>query len=339
MRHRAKRQATNATSTFLLVLTLISWAVAPVGAAAHLRLPESFRNNHNALSSSAKGGALQERRESNPVVPRAVRFREVEGHGLLVRTWVNGFGAYTFAVDTGAGATILSPRVAREARVAVEGGRAVGIGGLSGAGVAPGLETSVRSLAVGDRDNLLPSRGLVIVAQNLPADIDGILDPTEAFWPLGYTIDFPNRELSAFDPRTAPIKKGDAPPDGTVVAWLFEASSRRPFVMLAGGRRALLDTGSGYGLAVDETAARAFGIAPVGGRERRERRDLAGGKISARRLRPSTVQIGALALRGVPTDFLSGTYRGAPVLLGRDALRPFQISFDPASRLIEIKPG
>lgn len=338
MRHRVKRQATSATSGFLLALTLISWAVAPVGAAAHLRAPEASSNTR-ALLKVKVGGAAQERRGSNSAVPRPVRFREVEGHGLLVRAWVNGVGAYTFAIDTGAGATILSPRVAGEARVAVGGGRAVGIGGLSGTGVAPGRETSVRSLAVGNRDNLLPSKGLVIVAQTLPADIDGILDPTEAFWPLGYTIDMPNNELSAFDPRTAPIKKGDTALDGTVVPWLFDASSRRPFVMLAGGRRALLDTGSGYGLAVNENSARAFGIAPVGGRERRERRDLAGGRISAQRLRPSTVHIGALALRGVPTDFLSGTHRGAPVLLGRDALRPFQISFDPASRLIQIKPS
>ena len=336
MRHRAKRQATTATSAFLCALCLNMWAVVPVGAAAHLRALATLRSepaaeiNHGAATLTPRG--------LYQVVPRAVRFREVEEHGLLVKVWVNGAGAYNFALDTGAGATILSPRVAREARISFDGGREVGIGGLSGAGVAAGREALVNSLAIGDRGNLLPSKGLVIIA-SLPADIDGVLDPTEAFWPLGYTIDLPNGQLRAFDPRATPIKKADATLDGTVVPWLFDASSRRPFVMLAGGRRALLDTGSGYGLAINADSARAFGIVPDGGRERRERRDLAGGRISARRLRPSTIHIGALALRGVPTDFLAGTHRGAPVILGRDALRPFLISFDPASRLIHIKPA
>ena len=51
-------------------------------------------------------------------LPRAVRFREEEGTGLLVKAWVNGAGPYTFAVDTGAGGSLLSRRVAVEAGVA-----------------------------------------------------------------------------------------------------------------------------------------------------------------------------------------------------------------------------
>ncbi|HEY9285757.1 MAG TPA: aspartyl protease family protein [Pyrinomonadaceae bacterium] len=65
-------------------------------------------------------------------LPAPVRFREVEGRGLLVRAWVNGQGPYEFAVDTGAGATIISRRVAAEARVPVYADRAVSISGLSG---------------------------------------------------------------------------------------------------------------------------------------------------------------------------------------------------------------
>src|SRR5207253_4225184 len=49
-------------------------------------------------------------------IPRSVSFREVPGRGLLISTWVNGVGPFNFAVDTGAGATLLSDRVADEAR-------------------------------------------------------------------------------------------------------------------------------------------------------------------------------------------------------------------------------
>ncbi|HYE13361.1 MAG TPA: hypothetical protein VD968_02845, partial [Pyrinomonadaceae bacterium] len=49
-----------------------------------------------------------ERAAAAAALPSPVAFRESEGRGLLVEVWVNGRGAYTFALDTGAGATILS---------------------------------------------------------------------------------------------------------------------------------------------------------------------------------------------------------------------------------------
>jgi predicted aspartyl protease len=272
-------------------------------------------------------------------VPSPVGLREEGGRGLLVRVWVNGAGPYTFAVDTGAGANIISPRVAGEARVEVEaGGRGIQVGGLSGMTAGGGQKAFPRSIALGSRDNTLPARGLSIVAAGLPTDLDGILDPTEAFSPLGYVIDMPRGELRAFDPRTQPVRRSDAPGDGAVVPWLTDGSSRRPFVMLEGGRRALLDTGSGFGLAVDEAAARSLGILTSSGRERAGARDIAGGEVSSRRVRAATVSVGPLVLRGVPTDFLTRAEKGAPILLGRDALRPFRLTFDPASRLVMFEP-
>jgi predicted aspartyl protease len=271
-------------------------------------------------------------------VPLPVRFREVEGRGLLVSAWVNGAGPYTFAVDTGAGSTILSERVAQEARVSTVGNR-VSIGGLSGAGVSSGREARLGSLAIGDRENLLPSESTVVVAAGgLPAGIDGVLDPTEGYWPLGYSIDMPRGEISAFDPHVNPLRPADAPPDGAVVPWLTDARTRRPFVMLDLGRRALVDTGSGFGLAMSESVARATGVATLEGRDRDGVRDLGGGTIVARRVPPITVHIGSLVLRRIPTDVVSGVESGAPVLLGREALEPFQLTFDPLSRLIRIAP-
>jgi hypothetical protein len=50
------------------------------------------------------------------------------------------------------------------------------------------------------------------------------------------------------------------------------------------------------------------------------------------------VSIGTLVLNGVPTDVLTGVAPGTPIILGRRALFPFRITFDPLSRLISFEP-
>jgi len=257
-----------------------------------------------------------------------VSFREVSGRGLLTTVWINSSGPYSFAIDTGAGATLVSTRLAAQLGLESRAGRS--ISGLSGITTAAS-EARIRSLAVGNRANFLPGNLEVVVTAGLPADIDGVIDPTEAFSPLGYIIDIPRQQLSAFDPRDIPIRVNNQPEGGAVVPWLRESQGRRPFVQLDNGDRALIDTGSNLGLAIRDSA-----------RSRTDDRgyiqDIGGGRISTRRVRPTTVSIGALVLRNVPTDLVSGTHADAPVLLGLSALRPFKLSFDPVHRLIEIEP-
>jgi predicted aspartyl protease len=272
-------------------------------------------------------------------LPSSVGFRE-SGRGLIIRTWINDAGPFDFALDTGAGATILSSRAASAARVEVEaGGRGITLGGLSGATRGGAQKAFVRTLALGSRENSVGARGLFVVAPGLPEGVDGVLDPSELFPSTGFTIDMRNGELSFFDPRTRPLRASQAPPEGAVVAWLTDGQSRRPFVMLTEGRRALLDTGSGFGLAVDEAAARALGIIQSEGRRRTGTRDLAGGEVHSSRIRAATVSLGPLVLGGVPTDLLTRAQKGAPIILGRDALRPFRLTFDPLSRLIMLDPN
>lgn len=316
MRHGLRKFALLcASSALLITLAANIWAV-PSSGTVHLS------------AQSAAG------------LPRTVRFREESGRGLLVSAWVNGAGPFTFAIDTGAGATLLSRLVADQARVSLSSRQPVMIGGLSGAGTVPSYEAIVRSLALGDSQNLLPSRGLAFVTERLAPGIDGVLDPVEAYGSLGFEIDMVRGELTAFDPRQTPLRRSsNLPPDGTIVSWLTDGQSRRPFVMLEGGRRALLDTGSGFGLAVTEDAARSLGIIPGRGRQRGDVRDLAGGSIPAHRISPATIRLGEMVLRGIPTDLLPSVRAGSPILLGRDALRPFRLSFDPVNRLIRIVPG
>lgn len=340
MNHGLKKLAlySAVTSAFLFIPATTMWAV-PLKGAAHLSARSSI--NVSPPEVLANGTAAQRNERSAGVrLPSPVRFREIAGRGLLTSVWVNGAGPYTFAIDTGAGATILSRRVADEAHVSMSGRRPLMIGGLSGASTVAGQEVSIKSLAVGDQFNLLPAAGLVLVTERLAPGIDGVLDPSEAYFPLGFEIDMRRGEITAFDPRATPLSRNqNLPPDGVIVPWLMDGQSRRPFVMLAGGRRALLDTGSGFGLAVTEEAAISLGIMPGRGRGRIDVRDLAGGSIAAHRISPADISIGALVLRGIPTDLLPNARAGSPVLLGRDALRPFRLTFDPLSRLIRIIPA
>jgi len=269
--------------------------------------------------------------ETRPSLPRPVLFREFSGRGLLIRTWINSQGPFTFAIDTGAGATLLSQKVAEDAGVNVTSGRTILVAGLSGA-LSTARQVSIESLAIGDRENYLPGKGEVMVTSGLPRDLDGVLDPTEAFFPLGYAIDIPRHELSAFDPQTTPVRMSSQPEEGTVVPWLRERHGRRPFVQLDNGDRALLDTGSGLGLAIRESA-------PTDRETAASVRDIGGVSISARRVAARTISIGSLTLRRIPTDIVSGAEADAPVLLGLSALRPFRFRLDPVHRLIEIAPS
>lgn len=264
---------------------------------------------------------------SAPRLPRSVRLRELRGRGLLATVWINSAGPFLFAVDTGAGATLLSPRVAAAARAELRSGRRF-IAGLTGRN-APAQDATLQTLAIGDRENYLPGSRKVVVTPGLPPGLDGVLDPTEAFSPLGYIVDIPRLELSAFEPRQSPVNAGDQPREGAVVQWLRDGGGRRPFVQLDNGDRALIDTGSSFGLAIQSSAIAKRGHVSYS-------RDIGGGSVSAVRVRPTTIAIGALTLRNIPTDLVSGAEADAPVLLGLSALRPFRLTFDPLHRLIEI---
>jgi hypothetical protein len=311
-----KRPGANAVS-LLLSLGLILGAVTLAVAA-----PEPLSNRRPLLPTRHSQIATR-------TVPHAVSFRTSKDRGLLVEVWVNNTGPYTFAIDTGAGITLIGGQVASSAATQRLNAQ-VDLGGLSGVSKSKGRMTVLGTLAIGDQGNTVRANQRAIVTDNLPAEIDGVLDPTDAYSPFGYSIDLPGHEIAAFDPRSNPLSTRDLPEGGAVVPWIT-GSSRRPFVRLGDGRLALLDTGSGFGLAISHGQAmdqRRGGV-----------RDLGGGEVTSRRVDPTTISIGSLTLRGVPTDLLAGVEKDAPILLGRDALYPFRLTFDPVQRLIEIAPA
>jgi hypothetical protein len=269
---------------------------------------------------------VQQLRGADVIAP--VRLKDERERGLLAQGWINGAGPFVFVIDTGAGVSLISRNVAAESRLAVSRSRRTLVGGLSTSPIASNEETRVSGLALGQRGNNVPGSFSAAVVANLPGSIDGILDPTEVFRPYGYSVDIPNRELRVFDQR---LRVTDVPKDGAVVRWVREGGSERPFVRLGDGRLALIDTGSILGFALNEPGR-------VAGSNHSITHDLGGGSVQSRRIAPQTVSIGALVLNKVPTDVLMGVAPGTPLILGRGALFPFKITFDPNSKLIAFEP-
>jgi predicted aspartyl protease len=304
------RKAKLAIALTTLIVAIVAWAV-PVAGIAHQRF-------------------------QSPQFVAPIRLRERD-RGLLVSAWLNGAGPFVFAVDTGAGVSLISRDAVARARLQVTKSRRPLVGGLSTTPIASDQEAKLSALALGTPGNRINTRAVAAVVPSLPGEIDGILDPTEVFSPMGYSVDLPNRELRVFDPNSQSLRGQPAPRDGAVVRWVRETGNDRPFVRLGDGRIALVDTGSGFGLALNETrATRATGSRNHG--QFQNRHDLGGGSVQSREVAPQTVNIGALVLRGVPTDVLSGVAPDTPIILGRKALFPFKITFDPVARLISFEP-
>ena len=289
-----------------LSVAIVAWAV-PIKGIAHQR--------------------VEPLRAADVVAP--IRLRDERGRGLLAQGWINGAGPFAFVIDTGAGVSLISRNVVDQARLTVAKSRRALVGGFSTSPISSDQESRVSGLALGRAGNNVPGSFTAAVVSSLPGGIDGVLDPTDVFRPYGYSVDFPNNELRVFDTAAYRLRVTDVPRDGAVVRWVREGGSDRPFVRLSDGRLALLDTGSALGLALNQGGRSAYA---------RITHDLGGGSFQSRRIEPQTVTIGALVLNRVPTDLLTGVAPGTPIILGRGALFPFKITFDPASRLIAFEP-
>ena len=295
-----------AIALITLSVATVAWAV-PEGI-AHRRLQPSFPSDQSLSP---------------------IRLRE-EHDGLVADAWINGAGPFVFAIDTGAGVSLISRNVVDRAHLQVSKSRRTLVGGLSTSRIASDQETRLSELALGTPNNRISTHAVAAVVTTLPGAIDGILDPTDVFSPLGYSVDLPDHVLQLFAGR---LRANDNPRGGAVVPWV---GNDRPLVRLSNGDLALIDTGSGFGLAV--TNAR---VVNVGGRKQGEfekRHDLGGGQVQSREISPQRVSIGALVLNGVPADVLTGVAPNTPTILGRRALFPFKITFDPVARLISFEP-
>jgi predicted aspartyl protease len=267
--------------------------------------------------------------------PLPARLRVERDRGLLLATWINGKGPYVFAVDTGAGMNLITQKVANETQLTIRNVRPTKLGGLSGVTTTSNREAVIDEIGFGERSNIVRSTRTALVVSFLPSGVDGILDPTDVYSPFGYSIDMPNRRIEPLLTSTTTAQSARLSGEGAIVPWLQNGDPTRPFVRLGDGRLALIDTGSSFGLAINGHDAVIVG--PRGERRQTQgNRDIGGGSITSRRVAPTTISIGELVLRNVPTDILFGVDDDAPVILGRDVLYPFKITFDPQRRLIQF---
>jgi len=301
-----------AIALITLSVATVAWAV-PSGI-AHRRLPPQFETQTRVQSAQSL----------SPVNLR-------DGHdGLTANVWLNGAGPFVFAIDTGAGVSLINRNVVDRAGLKVSKSSRPLVGGLSTSRIASNEETRLSGLALGQPNNRIATHAIAAVVSTLPDAIDGILDPTDVLSPLAYSVDLPNHELRVLEGR---LSTNDNPPGGAVVHWV---GNDRPLVRLSNGDLALIDTGSGFGLAVTNGRVVTVGSRNHGDLENRN--DLGGGRVQSREISPQRVSIGALVLNNVPTDVLTGVAPGTPTIIGRRALFPFKISFDPVARLISFEP-
>lgn len=312
-------------SIALSALAAMGWAVSNAGAAHYYTKPITGRIARPLVEDARSAVSL----------PLPARFRFQQETGLLLRVWLNGNGPYIFAIDTGAGLNLITERAAAESRVPTRTVRPIRLGGLTAARVSSNREAVIDQIALGDRGNTLHLQKTAVIVPSLAPGIDGILDPTDTYAPNGYSIDISNGLIEAIDTNASRLAGRQSINESAIVAWLRVGEGNRPFVRLGDGRVALVDTGSSFGLAVRERDAVVIG-SNRGRRDAETNRDIGGGTIFSRRVSPSTISIGELVLRGIPTDILSRVDDDAPVILGRDALYPFKITFDPRRRLIEF---
>src|SRR6185295_5816501 len=150
-----------ALSTLIAVTGL--WAV-PFAGTAHGHL---WRTETMAIQGTPVGLPL--------------RLKQSSGRGLLLDVWIRGSGPFTFAVDTGAGVTLVSRSVINRAQLKTHPATKPLAGGLSAGSITSNQSTSIEQIAIGRRDNQLRSAFTGAVVESLPAGVDGILDPTSAF--------------------------------------------------------------------------------------------------------------------------------------------------------------
>ena len=128
---RINMKSVKLTLVPLLFITLVQavWAAPSLGA-AHRHYREL--TSRQATQRRQESGQELLVQQASDRLPAPVSFRVVRDRGLLVDAWINGSGPYTLAIDTGAGSTIISARLAEALDISTNSGRRISLSGLSG---------------------------------------------------------------------------------------------------------------------------------------------------------------------------------------------------------------
>jgi len=227
------------------------------------------------------------------------------GDAFLAWVTVDGFGPYRMLLDTGAGVTTITPRVAKQigsrSRIGL-----LEIGGFRASGRIPCHE-----------------RDLTQISRALGSEIDGIVGHP-VFHGVVIVYDFPAREVRVHDGRL------DAADDGVVPT----SRGNRPFIGgLVGDRKIdiLIDTGATRGVTLTDLEEYAFvsPLRPTGARVRIDGVHI----LHSGRLADDLVMGAFTIATPVVHDSVSVN------LLGQEAMRGFAVSVDKTNALARFEPS
>lgn len=245
-------------------------------------------------------GATPDRVKVPSMTERYVLPSEMCGDYFVVQATINGAGPYPLLMDSGAGSTLLDPRVIEET----------------------GVRKMVDSLAIGEFKAFefgIREHDMELLSAALGQRIDGILGHP-VFNPLLLTYDFPAREL------TIEVGKLDA-----ADAVRLRSGMNRPYVRANVDSLAfwvLIDTGSSRGLVLDELGRFPLAVPPT----------LTGGRVRVNGLlRVETARLASDALLGGQVLSEPFVARSASIhLVGQQILHRFAITFDHPSGLVRF---
>lgn len=223
---------------------------------------------------------------------------QMEGHLIALQVSVGGVDGLTFALDTGASVSVISPRVASQLQAEAEKGH-VKVWGYT----KPAQVTMLPRLRIGNL-NFDGLRALVMEVPSVGGTrIDGLIG-LDVLRQVSVTIDFKNRQIRFDDPQELPQSVS-----------FYNRLPYIPLVLQIGKviTRVKLDTGA-PGLVLDSSRTREGPIAVPNGK--RVNVAICGGRAVVQRALVGSLRLGDDSWTGVETFLLFKKRKNYSQLVG-----------------------
>jgi predicted aspartyl protease len=261
---------------------------------------------------------------------------------LVVSATVNGKGPYHFVLDTGAGITVVTPRLAQAIGVAAAASDIAH--GTTDQTVAVRLAT-LATLTIGAATQTNVAAAIVplppdLTYQGAYGTIDGIVGAT---FLRNYAVTF---DIAAGRATLTPVA-AFKPPDGFGAIPLTFTTDTVPVVSAnvenATGRFEL-DSGNNDDVLLTQSFTRAYGIGAGYQKPVHTEYVGVGGSAGATRVRLESMSLGPFVMHGVPADISEASSNtlqrdGTDGNFGYDVFRQFVVTIDYGSKRLYLQPS